>query len=66
MIQYYMIFALQGIFDNTWRRHIIRKRDKLKMTVIAPFVFFFVMFSFSLSAPSNVRGQGTLYFYPLY
>lgn len=66
MINYDAVFFSQGIVDQLYFKQMLRTRNQVANTAVAPFYVLFAILLYSLSSPQNYSDTGFLFFYPLY
>ena len=66
MINYDAVFFSQGVVDMCYWRQMIKKRNQLSDTVLAPLSIVAFIFIYSLTSPMVYSNVGHLFFYPLY
>lgn len=66
MINYDAVFFSQGLVDQLYFKQMMRTRNSLSTTVLAPACIVIFLFLYAVSSPMNYTQTGFLFFYPLY
>lgn len=66
MINYDAVFFSQGVVDMCYWKKMLKTREGLSETALAPCAVVFGLLLYSVTCPMNYSNMGHLFFYPLY